>query len=251
MHIKRIVLEGFRVYRARVQPDDLSPRHNVVVGANGSGKSNFFAAISFVLGELGSSNQMPAEERRRLLHEGVGHAVSSAFVEIHFDNTDGSLPVERSEVAVKRVVNLRKDEYFVDGKRATKTEVANLLESAGLSRSDPTHIVPQGRVLALTTMKDEARLSMLREVAGTSAYDARRQESLNIMLETKRQKERIADAIQTIEARLKQLDVEKIELRKYRDLEKRQASAGAHRTRLSHPLRTATLMRSRAQCDAG
>ena len=74
-----------------------------------------------------------------------------------------------ASVAVKRTVTLRKDEYFVDGKKVTKTEVASLLESAGLSRSNPTHIVPQGRVMALTTMKDEARLEMLRDVSGASA----------------------------------------------------------------------------------
>lgn len=168
--IKRVVIEGFRVYRNRLEPAPFSPRHNVVVGANGSGKSNFFAAIQFVLGDLGSSTTLRAEERRLLLHEGVGHAATTAFVEVHFDNSDGHLPIERDAVIVKRAVELRKDEYYLDGKHATKTEIASLLESAGLSRSNPTHIVPQGRVIALTTMKDEARLKLLREVSGTSTY---------------------------------------------------------------------------------
>jgi hypothetical protein len=53
--------------------------------------------------------------------------------------------------------------------------VASLLEAAGLSRSNPTHIVPQGRVMALTTMADEARLDMLREVSGMSACAPRPQ----------------------------------------------------------------------------
>ena len=56
----------------------------------------------------------------------------------------------------------------LNGKHTTKSEVANLLESAGLSRSNPTHIVPQGRVVNLTVMKDAQRLDMLREVAGTN-----------------------------------------------------------------------------------
>ena len=60
MHIKRVVIEGFRVYRSRVAPEDFSRQHNVVVGANGSGKSNFFAAIQFVLGDLGSSTVLQA-----------------------------------------------------------------------------------------------------------------------------------------------------------------------------------------------
>ena len=67
MHIRRVIIEGFRVYRSRVEPADFSPQHNVVVGANGSGKSNFFAAIQFVLGELGSSHQLSADELSALL----------------------------------------------------------------------------------------------------------------------------------------------------------------------------------------
>ena len=33
--------------------------------------------------------------------------------------------------------------YFLDRKHVTKTEVVNLLESAGFSRSNPYNIVPQ------------------------------------------------------------------------------------------------------------
>jgi len=61
-------------------------------------------------------------------------------------------------VVVRREVALKKDQYLLDGKCVTKTEVATMLESVGLSRSNPTHIVPQGRVTALTTMRDEQRL---------------------------------------------------------------------------------------------
>ena len=46
--------------------------------------------------------------------------------------------------------------------------MAALLETSGLSRSNPYNIVPQGKVNALTTMSDEQRLEMLREIAGTS-----------------------------------------------------------------------------------
>ena len=228
MHIRRVVIEGFRVYRTRVEPAEFSQQHNVVVGANGSGKSNFFAAIQFVLGELGNSQMLHEDERRRLLHEGVGHAVASAFVEVVFDNSEGMLSSDSCEVSIRRTVTMRKDDYSVDGKRVSKAEVANLLESAGISRSNPTNIVPQGRVTALTTMRDDARLEMLRDVAGASAYDARREESLLIMAETTRNKERINEAIGKIEKRLQQLDEEMAELKRYRDLERRKRVAEYH-----------------------
>ena len=67
---------------------------------------------------------------------------------------------------------------------------------------------------------DEARLQLLREVSGTSTYDSRRDESMQIMAEAQKQKRRITDNLTTIEGRLKALDAEKAELAKYRSLEK-------------------------------
>ena len=43
MRIKSITIEGYKNYKDRIVLEGLSPSHNVVVGANGSGKSNFFS----------------------------------------------------------------------------------------------------------------------------------------------------------------------------------------------------------------
>eukprot|EP00965_Chrysotila_dentata_P240884 6203971-Pleurochrysis_carterae.AAC.2 len=109
----------------------MSPVLRGTVGANGSGKSNFFAvyysmfagsllehdvslggmraAIQFVLGDS-SGGTLRAEERKQLLHEGAGAHVMSAYVEIYLDNSDGRLPVDRDEVVLKRSIGLKKDE---------------------------------------------------------------------------------------------------------------------------------------------
>ena len=42
MFIKGVNIQGFKSYREQLTVDDFSPRHNVIVGRNGSGKSNFF-----------------------------------------------------------------------------------------------------------------------------------------------------------------------------------------------------------------
>lgn len=102
-----------------------------------------------------------------------------------------------------------------------KTEVMNLLESAGFSRSNPYYVVQQGKVgvylnfiicnistrvfklisftinstyipylsncaqiASLTLMKDSERLDLLKEIGGTRVYEERRRESLKIMHET-------------------------------------------------------------------
>jgi hypothetical protein len=67
-------------------------------------------------------------------------------VEIIFDNSDNRFPTGREEVILRRTIGLKKDEYSLDKKSASKADVMNLLESAGFSKSNPYYIVPQGRV---------------------------------------------------------------------------------------------------------
>ena len=51
MYIKQVIIQGFKSYREQTVVEPFDPGHNVVVGRNGSGKSNFFYAIQFVLSD--------------------------------------------------------------------------------------------------------------------------------------------------------------------------------------------------------
>ncbi|WMV35677.1 hypothetical protein MTR67_029062 [Solanum verrucosum] len=222
MYIKQVIIEGYKSYREQVATEDFSPKVNCVVGANGSGKSNFFHAIRFVVSDL--FHNLRSEERQALLHEGAGHQVLSAFVEIVFDNSDNRMPVDKEEVRLRRTVGLKKDEYFLDGKHITKTEVQNLLESAGFSRSNPYYVVQQGKIASLTLMKDSERLDLLKEIGGTRVYEERRQESLKIMQETGNKRKQIIQVVQYLDERLNELEQEKEELKKYQQLDKQRKS---------------------------
>ncbi|CAN4099063.1 unnamed protein product [Withania somnifera] len=222
MYIKQVIIEGYKSYKEQVATDDFSPKVNCVVGANGSGKSNFFHAIRFVISDL--FHNLRNEERQALLHEGAGHQVLSAFVEIVFDNSDNRMPVDKEEVRLRRTIGLKKDEYFLDGKHITKTEVQNLLESAGFSRSNPYYVVQQGKIASLTLMKDSERLDLLKEIGGTRVYEERRRESLKIMQDTGNKRKQIIQVVQYLDERLNELEEEKEELRKYQQLDKQRKS---------------------------
>ncbi|KAH7652123.1 Structural maintenance of chromosomes protein [Dioscorea alata] len=222
MYIKKVIIEGFKSYKEEVSTDPFSPKVNCVVGANGSGKTNFFHAIRFVLSDL--FQNLRSEDRHALLHEGAGHQVVSAFVEIVFDNSDNRIPVDKEEVRLRRTIGLKKDEYFLDAKHVTKTEVMNLLESAGFSRSNPYYVVQQGKIASLTLMKDSERLDLLKEIGGTRVYEERRRESLKIMQETGNKRKQIDQVVHYLEERLRELDEEKEELRKYQQLDKQRRS---------------------------
>lgn len=218
MYIKQIIIQGFKSYKDQTVIEPFSPKHNVIVGRNGSGKSNFFAAIRFVLSD--KYTQLGREERQGLLHEGAGSAVMSAYVEIIFDNSDDRFPTNTPEVVLRRSINQKKDEYSLNRKNTTKNEIMNILESAGFSRSNPYYIVPQGRVTAITNMKDYERLNMLKTVAGTEVYETRRAESRRIMEETHHKRSKIDDLLETIGGRLGELEEEKEELRQYQERER-------------------------------
>ncbi|KAL0418391.1 UNVERIFIED_CONTAM: Structural maintenance of chromosomes protein 3, partial [Sesamum radiatum] len=98
--------------------------------------------------------------------EGAGHQVLSAFVEIVFDNSDNRIPVDKEEVRLRRTIGVKKDEYFLDGKHITKTEVMNLLESAGFSRSNPYYVVQQGKE---KTLRDEIE-QLKKDIREQDAY---------------------------------------------------------------------------------
>lgn len=193
----------------------------MVVGRNGSGKSNFFSAIRFVLGD--AFTNLSREDRAALLHEGSGSAVMSAYVELVLDNSDGRIPNYGEEVVIRRTVGLKKDDFSIDKIHVNKKDVFNLLESAGFSRNNPYYIVPQGKITALTNAKDSQRLDLLRSVAGTQTYEDRRQQSLEKMTETRFKQKKIDENLQYIEDRLNELEQEKQELKEFqeRDREKR------------------------------
>ncbi|VDM13488.1 unnamed protein product [Wuchereria bancrofti] len=276
MHVtlNLVNISGFRSYR-ETTVNDFSPRHNVVVGRNGSGKSNFFfgklvtrgkttfntlksfvmenvwnlitalTAIQFVLSD--EFSHLKAEQRQGLIHEGTGDRVTTASVEIVFDNADHRIvAIEANEVRVLRRVSMKKDQYFIDAKLVARSDVVNLMESAGFSRSNPYYIVKQGKINELATSPDSHRLKLLREVAGTRVYDERKDESLKILRETSLyylissyvklvffeigwiSREFLADAksekIETllafIEERLKTLEEEKEDLKEYQKWDK-------------------------------
>jgi chromosome segregation ATPase len=49
MHIKQITISNFRSFKQQPEIQPFSPGTNSVVGRNGSGKSNLFDAVQFVL----------------------------------------------------------------------------------------------------------------------------------------------------------------------------------------------------------
>lgn len=156
-----------------------------------------------------------------MLHEGAGAHVLSAHVEVVIDNKDGRLPVDRDQVTIRRSIGLKKDEYFINSKRATKTEVAQLLETSGLSKNNPYNIVPQNKVNELTTMNEEKRLELIKDIAGVKVYDERRAESEKLMQETADKEAKVTEHLDYLNVKMKALEAEREELVQHQALDKK------------------------------
>lgn len=220
MHIKQVIIRGFKTYKEQTTLDeDFSTGTNVIVGFNGSGKSNFFNAILFVLSDQYSS--LRAEARKALLHEGAGQAVLTAYVEVILDNSDRRIPIENDSVSIRRLIGVKKDDWLLDGKHATKAEIFGLLEGAGFAKTSPYYIVQQGKVSELTLMTDVQRLGLLKDISGAGVYDDRRAESVKIMEDTALRRTRTEGLISEIEQKLASLEDEQRELRECERLESR------------------------------
>ncbi|KAL3919423.1 MAG: hypothetical protein SGILL_003759, partial [Bacillariaceae sp.] len=220
MHIKQITISNFRSFRQQPEIHPFAATTNCVVGRNGSGKSNLFDAVQFVLLAPRFAT-LRSDERQALLHEGSGSAAVNAFVEVVFDNSDNRFSMENSdEVVLRRTIGTKKDEFFLQRKRATKQEVQSLLEGAGFSKSNPYFMVQQGKIQSICVMSDTERLRLLQQVAGTTLYEDKKAESLVKMEENSQSIEKINSILSDIDNRLNELQGEKEELTAYQKLDR-------------------------------
>ncbi|CAI4567332.1 AKH_1a_G0028460.mRNA.1.CDS.1 [Saccharomyces cerevisiae] len=225
MYIKRVIIKGFKTYRNETIIDNFSPHQNVIIGSNGSGKSNFFAAIRFVLSD--DYSNLKREERQGLIHQGSGGSVMSASVEIVFHDPDHSMILPSGvlsrgddEVTIRRTVGLKKDDYQLNDRNVTKGDIVRMLETAGFSMNNPYNIVPQGKIVALTNAKDKERLQLLEDVVGAKSFEVKLKASLKKMEETEQKKIQINKEMGELNSKLSEMEQECEELEKYNELER-------------------------------
>ncbi|CCF55599.1 hypothetical protein KAFR_0A01610 [Kazachstania africana CBS 2517] len=229
MYIKRVIIKGFKTYRNETIIDNFSPHHNIIIGSNGSGKSNLFAAIRFVLSD--DYSNLKREERQGLIHQGTsgGSSVMSCSVEIVFHDPDNRMilasnasivPRPNNEVFIRRTVGLKKDDYQINDRNVTKSDIVRILETAGFSMSNPYNIVPQGKIIALTNAKDKERLQLLEDVVGAKSFEIKLNDSLKKIKETEFKKSTIDKELSELKNKLNEMEWEKLELEKFNKFDK-------------------------------
>ncbi|KAM3955882.1 structural maintenance of chromosomes 2 [Aphomia sociella] len=179
MHIKSIVLDGFKSYGNRVEVTGFDPEFNAITGLNGTGKSNILDSICFVLGITNLSN-VRAGSLQELIYKHGQAGITKATVSITFDNRDKKqCPIgyeNHDEITVTRqVVMGGKNKYLINGINVQNKRVSDLFCSVQLNVNNPHFLIMQGRITKVLNMKPPEILSMVEEAAGTRMYEAKKQ----------------------------------------------------------------------------
>jgi len=204
--LKSLELHGYKTFASRNLfefPVDVT----CIVGPNGSGKSNVADAIRWVLGEQ-SYTLLRAKRTEDMIFSGSDQRSRSgmALASIVFDNCDGWLPIDYSEVCIsRRAYRDGQNEYYLNGQRVRLKEIYELLAQSGLAQRTYT-IIGQGLVDAALSLKPDERRQFFEDAAGIGLYRKRREEALSRLDVTRRNMERVTDILAELEPRLKTLE---------------------------------------------
>lgn len=204
--LKSLELHGYKTFASRTVfefPGDIT----AIVGPNGSGKSNIADALRWVLGEQ-SYSLLRGRKTEDMIFSGSEQRprASMASASITFDNEDGWLPIDYSEVSLaRRAYRDGQNEYVLNGQRVRLKEISELLAQSGLAERTYT-IIGQGLVDAALALKPEERNRFFEEAAGIGLYRSRREEAINRLDSTRRNLERVLDILSELEPRLKSLE---------------------------------------------
>ncbi|XP_077428220.1 structural maintenance of chromosomes protein 2 [Vanacampus margaritifer] len=178
MHIKSIIIDGFKSYAHRTEINGFDPLFNAITGLNGSGKSNILDSICFLLG-ITNLSHVRASNLQDLVYKNGQGGITKATVSITFDNANKSqspLGFEtHDEITVTRQVVIGgRNKYLINGVNANNTRVQDLFCSVGLNVNNPHFLIMQGRITKVLNMKPPEILAMIEEAAGTRMYECKK-----------------------------------------------------------------------------
>jgi chromosome segregation protein len=204
--LKSLELHGYKTFATRTL-FEFAGSVTAIVGPNGSGKSNIADSMRWVLGEQ-SYSLLRGKKTEDMIFSGSEQRPRSgmASATIVFDNIDGWLPIDFSEVAItRRAYRDGENEYLLNGQRVRLRDVSELLSQSGLAERTYT-IIGQGLVDAALSLKAEERRRLFEEAAGIGLHRTRREEALRRLEATRRNLDRVQDILVELQPRLRSLE---------------------------------------------
>lgn len=204
MLIKRIEVENFRSFFAK-QGINVGIK-NIIIGKNGSGKSNLLSAIC---------NLFLYDEEKRPQHNGNEE---TSFIEVEVDNSSKRLLLPANFVLKATIKN--NAEFTINDKSISREELKGLFENAGFTQEC---FVMQGKVNDIALMNSKERFRMIARIAGVEKYEDSKAMALNLLNEES--EEKIEALIEKIEMKMKISEEYKRKAEEYEFLSRAKADA--------------------------
>lgn len=198
----KLELYGFKSFAKKTEIN-IQSGITAIIGPNGSGKSNIAEAVRWVLGEQ-SAKALRGARMEDVIFNGTESRKPQAFCEVTltFDNSDGELPTEFSEVSVtRRVYRSGESEYLINRSACRLKDIQALFRDTGVGKEGYS-IISQGRVEEILSNKSGDRRAAFEEAAGVMKYRVRKEEAERKLENTKKNLVRIQDILEELETQM-------------------------------------------------
>jgi len=202
MYLKSIKAYGFKSFADKTEIN-FGENINGIVGPNGSGKSNVVDAVRWVLGEQ-SVKSLRGDVSTDVIFSGSKSrkALNSASVTLVFDNSDLYLPINYTEVSIKRVMyRSGENEYFLNNERCRLKDITSILADSGADK-ESFNIISQGKIDEILSTKPSDRRSVFESAAGVIKYKKRKEEAIRKLERTNTNMTRVLDILRELENNL-------------------------------------------------
>ena len=207
MYITELEIDNFKSFGKKTKIP-FCEGFTVVSGPNGSGKSNIIDSILFCL-TLSGARGLRAEKLTDLINLNTNR--NSAEVSITFsDNT-------KIRRRIKRTANGYYSYNYINDRPCKQSDVVEYLAKFGI-KSEGYNVVMQGDITRIIEMSDGERRKIIDEIAGVSEFDKKKEQSLSELDIVRDRIEREELLLAELEKRLSELETEKAQAEKYREL---------------------------------
>ncbi len=207
MYIKEIKINGFKSFADKVNLE-LNRNFTGIVGPNGSGKSNIVDALKWVMGEQSVKTLRGSNGMTDCIFNGskTREPSRSASVSLVLDNLDKSLPLDYSEIEIKRTVyKTGENEYYINKEKVRLKDITDLFVDS-FSSKESLSIIPQGKISEILDGRPEDRRVIFEDAAGVIKYKKRKEETLRRLSKTNENLERVNMIIDELELQITPLE---------------------------------------------
>ena len=199
LYLKSIEIQGFKSFPTQTKLTFDKPV-TAIVGPNGSGKSNISDAVLWVMGEQ-STKMLRSGKMEDVIFGGTLRRPQQNYAEVSliFDNSDGCLNLDTTEVMLtRRYYRAGESEFYINQSLVRLKEITELLMDTGLGREGYS-VIGQGRISEILSLKSKDRRDIFEEAAGISRFRHKKDEAERKLQYTEENLVRIGDRISELD----------------------------------------------------